>query len=345
MILLCEYGLRTEQHSLVFILSGCIFRTIRLLGLDIPPRESEEQPTSLEKEINNRLVWSCYTLDVLLASGVDKNSSWRNDVPSVALPSSDKDFLLRVSTTPQYLEEIEASSSFHLVSQSDLPTIITILARLRCKVLRYDGPSSESKFANHRPRLIRATTSAQIKLWDPESPFLSLLRQLDAFYENLPERFHITDLNTYIHKDQHTLGVLFYLHFMYNAAIFDLTRISLAGFSFPLAEGFQDSPAEFRTQCQERCHFHANVVSDLIHQGFAVGRMAFDDMFCADVALESAKIQIIHSATVGGNAQAVEKTRQNLKTILQLLVLQNVGKSSQSTYVREPYNPCPTPHR
>ncbi|KAM0431756.1 hypothetical protein ACHAPT_005006 [Fusarium lateritium] len=121
---------------------------------------------------------------------------------------------------------------------------------------------------------------------------------------------------------------------MYNAAIFDLTRISLAGFSFPLAGAFQHAPPEFRSQCQERCRFHAAAVSDIIRQGLTHGRVAFDDSFCADAALESSKVQIIHSATVANDDQSVEKTRQNLRTTLELFGLLHANQDGQSTYVR-----------
>lgn len=182
-------------------------------------------------------------------------------------------------------------------------------------------------------RIIRTLPPTDTNIWDSSSPFMLLIRELDTFYESLPDRLQITELNTYIHKDQHTIGALFYLHLMYNAAIFDLTRISLAGFSFPLAAAFQNAPPEFRSQCQERCRFHAAAVSDIVRQGLTHGRVAFDDNFCADAALESSKVQIIHSTTVANDDQSTEKTRQNLRTTLQLFDLVHANQDGQSTYV------------
>ncbi|VUC26095.1 unnamed protein product [Clonostachys rosea] len=318
MILLCEYGLRTDQHSLVFMLCGCVFRAVRLLGLDNPSEQNQatgQLSGDLEQEISHRIVWASYTLDLLLSSGVDKNSSWREDIPQVPLPCADKDFLLQTPSPKRFLSKVEND---HLIKELDLLALVTILVRLRGKVLR----------------LIRTSPPPDVNIWDSSSSFMLLIHEIDTFYESLPDRFQMTELNMYIHKDQHTLGALFYLHLMYNAAIFDLTRISLAGFSFPLAGAFQNAPSEFRSQCQERCRFHVMAVSDLIRQGLAHGRVAFDDSFCADAALESSKVQIIHSATVANDIQSTQKTRENLRTALKLFDMLHANQAGRSTYIR-----------
>lgn len=139
MILLCEYGLRMDQHSLAFILSSCVFRTMRLLGLDNPPATldaTEPQPHSLKEEIEYRVVWSCYTLDVFMSSGVNKNSSWREDLPQIPLPRSDNDFLLQTPSPQHFLSWVECPSALPFVKDLDLPSLVAILIRLRGKVLR-----------------------------------------------------------------------------------------------------------------------------------------------------------------------------------------------------------------
>ncbi|KAF4951510.1 hypothetical protein FSARC_12904 [Fusarium sarcochroum] len=319
MILLCEYGSRADQHSLVFMLGGCIYRAMRLLSLDNPRKNTQsiDQLTGdLEEEINNRIVWASYTIDILLSSGVDKNSSWREDIPQVPLPCSDKDFLLQSPSPRRFLHQSDSSAT--TIKELDLPALLIILAKLRGQVLR----------------LIRSSPPSVTNIWDSSSPFMLLIGEIDKFYENLPDTFQMTELNMYIHKDQHTIGALSYLHFMYNAAIFDLTRISIAGFSFPLAAAFQHAPPDFRSQCQKRCHFHAMAVSDLIRQGFDHGRVAFDDLFCMAAALESSKIQIIYWATIANDVRSMDVTRQNLRTTLRLFDFVYATQIGRSTYIR-----------
>jgi hypothetical protein len=118
--------------------------------------------------------------------------------------------------------------------------------------------------------------------------------------------------------------------------VFDLTRSSLAGFQFPVAAALEQS-GDFRAQCQERCRFHADEVSALIRRGLDHKRTAFDDPFCVDAAFESAKIQIIHTATVANDLSTVEMMKRNVNTNLELLQLLHLGKEGQSPYVSRRY--------
>lgn len=124
---------------MVYVLYGYIFRAIQLLGLDsqhhrttVPGVPSE----ILEGEIENRLVWAFYQIDLLMASGVDRNSLWRVDVPCIPLPCSDRDFLSPIHTTPRHLPDAEDLDSLSVVSQLDLPSLVTVLVKIRATVLR-----------------------------------------------------------------------------------------------------------------------------------------------------------------------------------------------------------------
>jgi len=136
-VLLCEYGLRTDQNALVFVISGCLFRSIRLLGLDSPQRANGETATEiLERETERRIVWASYHIDVLIACGVDKNSMWRDETPRIALPSLGQDFLSLTASAPHFLAAFESEENMPLIGQLDLPSLATVLSRLRYTVLR-----------------------------------------------------------------------------------------------------------------------------------------------------------------------------------------------------------------
>lgn len=139
MLLLCEYGFRTDQYALVFTLSGSLFRALRLLGLDSPsllPASSGSPTDRLTQETEGRLVWACYHLDLLLSSGVDKHSLWRDDYPRIPLPCSNQDFLTLSHSAPYYLSHLEVAEALPAVGEFDMPALITVLIRLRSTVLR-----------------------------------------------------------------------------------------------------------------------------------------------------------------------------------------------------------------
>lgn len=116
------------------------------------------------------------------------------------------------------------------------------------------------------------------------------------------------------------LGGVFAMHILLHAVVFDLTRVSLPGFSFPLAERFRDAPTGFVQECQQQCFSHAEQVSHLIRKATDMNRMAYSDAFCADVAMETAKIQIIYSATLSGMPQLVSGVRANVRANIDFIL-------------------------
>ena len=177
-----------------------------------------------------------------------------------------------------------------------------------------------------------------IEIYHPDSPYLRLIEDLELWYRNLPEQFRIADLNIYIQKELHILGPVFALHFLYHAAVFDLTRISLPGFSFPLSSAFRKAPPAFNQQVQQRCRFHSDEFSEVIRKGFTNGRACFDDVFFLDGVFEATKIQIIHSATTSASSPGQEQAaRENIRVNLQVMDAFRAKRDGPNNLVSKPY--------
>jgi hypothetical protein len=158
----------------------------------------------------------------------------------------------------------------------------------------------------------------------PHSSFLGLINRLDSWHQSVPDYFRVTPANSYFQTENRILGSVFFLSFLFNATMFDLTRISLPGFNFPLAAAFRRAPLDFKEHCQARCRYHANQISELIRQGLVSGKDAFRDPFCTHAAFESLKILIVHSTTSMSQGhverdQTVENIRTNLNFICSIL--------------------------
>lgn len=182
-------------------------------------------------------------------------------------------------------------------------------------------------------RLIRVPGDA-MRIWEPLSDFVRIIDQLNALYTNLPEKYYLTDANLFVLKEKGMLGGVFALHLFIHAVIFDLTRISLAGFSFPLASAFKNAPLHFRAHCQNLCRYHATQASHIIRTGMTFSPNAFDDLFCPDAIIESTKVQIIYAATVDQSPQTLQETRDNIITNFSfLLAIHNRGKDAPIQFV------------
>ncbi|KAL7918001.1 hypothetical protein ACQKWADRAFT_305390 [Trichoderma austrokoningii] len=318
MVLICEYSIFMDQHALAFVIFGCCVRIMRLLGLDSPKKavvpSGLAHMTHLETE--RRLLWSCYLMDSFLGGGVDGNLYWKDDFPCVPLPCSDASFIAQ----EQYADfEAPKLSEFELYPDRNylnLRSHTIYLVQLRTRVLR----------------LIR-NNNQQVNIWDPGSPFLDIIQRLEIWYAGLPERLVISDFNVYIHKELNTINAVFMLHFLYHSIVCDLTRVSLPGYVFPLSAAFQSCPLEFRRQCQERCRFHADEISRLVHAGFGYGIQAFDDLHSLMATFESTKIQIIHTATATSNSVDIrERTAHNIRLNMRVLDVLHLQKDKPNPY-------------
>jgi hypothetical protein len=163
---------------------------------------------------------------------------------------------------------------------------------------------------------------------------MRIIGHLDTIYQCLNVKLHLSDANIPMLKADGRLGGVFFLHFLLHAVVFDLTRVSLPGFTFPLASAFQHAPPDFRSDIQTRCWHHALLASELVRKGLHFGREAFDDIFTTDAALEAAKIQIIYASTVSLAPDVIMKTRDCLSSTLHFFATVDRGKSGQNQYVR-----------
>ncbi|OAL42991.1 hypothetical protein IQ07DRAFT_650613 [Pyrenochaeta sp. DS3sAY3a] len=293
----------------------CSHPPVFFLTVSAFPPFMQDETVDPKREVEIRVVWSCYAVDVITASGVDKNSTWRGDFPEIPLPCSEAEFLTQISSRPTLLSY--ALEHPAIIQSLDLPALSAIVIHLRSAVLR----------------CIRDARLTQ-NIRDPSSPFMSILHSLEVFFANLPPKCHFTELNMYMHKDQHTLGALISLHYFYHAAMCDLTRISLPGFNFPLAASFRSTPDSFTAQCQQRCLFHAKEISKIIFASQVHGRLAFDDTFAADVTFESTKIHIVCAALNLGGIEPTPGPRVVISRNIDALKMSASGMSNQSPHIR-----------
>ncbi|KAK6367405.1 hypothetical protein LTS17_010331 [Exophiala oligosperma] len=317
LILISEYGASAHGNAIAFVLAGCCHRLARLLGLD-HSYDANIKPgaEACDQESRRRLMWSCFVLDSIVGSGVDTHNSSKYSLPDIPLPASDEDFLAQYpNQTGEKLQAMERPEVTHNINYRGQ---LVYLVLLRTQVLR----------------LIRQSLSAG-DVENPGSPFRELLDNLESWYANMPSRLRVSDINIYIHKELNTLGAVFSLHFLYHAAITDLTRVSLPGFNFPLARTFEHVSDEFRQDCRQRCRHHADEISRLIEIGLRHGVRPFDDTFCFTAAYEVTKVQIIHSTTAAprrGTGTDHGQAEANIRCNIRLMTL--MGRDGSHVLVR-----------
>ena len=163
---------------------------------------------------------------------------------------------------------------------------------------------------------------------------MCLLSGIENWNRNLPRHLTFDDMNIYIQKDQQNLGAFFFMHLVYNACIFDLTRITLAGYKFPLSAALANAPTEFKAQQQEKCYQHADIVSQILRSALAYGAGSLDDHYTPTAAFESTKVQVIYATTrASGDLKIYNRVVTNINTNMKVLALTHRYQDMPNVYV------------
>ncbi|RTE84055.1 hypothetical protein BHE90_001437 [Fusarium euwallaceae] len=158
--------------------------------------------------------------------------------------------------------------------------------------------------------------------------------ELNVWYDQLPDFLAFNDINLYIHKEQHTLGPYFFLHLAYHACVFDLTRVTLPGYSFPLSGAFFHVPEDFTLKYRHEAWYHACCVSKLLETGLECGTETLDDHFTSTAAFESTKIQVIYLTTMAnGSSRLYNEGIANINTNLRVLTVTHPYPDMPNVYL------------
>lgn len=136
MVLVCEFGMMSGDHTLAFQLLGCIHRLVKLMGLEDIDIESSDKPKDITwRECTRRLVWSSFLLDTMVASGIEDLESWRA-CPQIPLPVPEHDFVAQTTSASTQLPTVDAFLDDNESRLLPMRSHIIHLIRLRRSVLR-----------------------------------------------------------------------------------------------------------------------------------------------------------------------------------------------------------------
>lgn len=116
--------------------------------------------------------------------------------------------------------------------------------------------------------------------------------------------------------------------------MFDLTRVTLPGYSFPLSSAFFQVPQDFTLKYRHEAWYHACCVSELLETGLECGTGTLDDHFTSRAAFESTKIQVIYLTTMAsGSPRLYSEGMANINTNLRVLTETHPYPDMPNVYV------------
>jgi Fungal specific transcription factor domain len=139
-VLLCEHFSRTSQHRLCFMLSAFVVRIAQSLLLDteqddVLKSHSPEEVTIAESR--RRLMWSCYIVDLLMCSGVQRLMLWDPKNIKIQLPCQERNYSLQIPCQTESLGPSHISADVGQASDNlGIEAYCIRLFHIRGKVLR-----------------------------------------------------------------------------------------------------------------------------------------------------------------------------------------------------------------
>ncbi|KAF3764234.1 hypothetical protein M406DRAFT_260426, partial [Cryphonectria parasitica EP155] len=319
-VLLHEHELRVGNHACAFMLTGLGVRMAQALQINIESSpdilcrgqtkdknkkkeggvgggggQQQQGLSPTTREARRRLMWSIYTMDAWVGSGVDELTLLREADVQIQLPCSDHSFdaqrpriveALRPGTFLPFVSaedrRQQGSNSGAAVERLDLQAYFIRLVSIRRKVLRF----------------VKHLDQAQPP-WLPQSEFAMLQAQLQHWVNHLPDSMRLTRGAIHRRKEASQLGGMLFCHFTYHQTMCDLARIGMRDI-FPMRGRLECPPeqASFTKRVQDQCFEHCMAICGLFEEALGHGQEALADTWLSVVAHDSARV-VIHCITAG----------------------------------------------
>ncbi|KAG9249616.1 uncharacterized protein F5Z01DRAFT_473842 [Emericellopsis atlantica] len=292
--LLYDYALRMANFTQAFILSALMARMTQALQINLEYSSdilNQSPRTSLSvtiRECRRRLMWSCYTTDVLCGSGVDQLTLIREKDLSIQLPCNDWSFLHERPRITRTLSGHPLAFVHADLVPSDLDENMGLVGyfvqqmEIRRRVLWYIKHLDQAK-----------------PPWQPDSEFALLDRELQAWYESLPSTLAFTAEAIYMRRESSQLGALCVFHCAYHQTMCDLYRIGTpALYKLRSAFTFPPDMGHFQSKLQFALFKEARTLAAIIAEAERHGPRTLADTWLPTIAYDSNRIMLIYLTQV-----------------------------------------------
>ncbi|KAM0810856.1 hypothetical protein AB5N19_11209 [Seiridium cardinale] len=290
-ILLHEHDLRVGDYASAFMLTGLAVRMAQALQINLEKSchilASNDQLQWSHREARRRLMWSVYTMDSWVGSGVDELTLIRESDIKIQLPCNERNFNLEI---PCIVETLEKGAYLPFLSTED---------RTKGPVDTLDLQAQFIRLLSLRRKVLRYVKHLDTALppWLRGSDFAQLESALFSWYEELPGNLQFTQTAIYMRKESSQLGALLLLHWTYHQSLCDLNRIGMRDlFQIRKAINFPPDQSDFQKRTQDRCNEHATAIALMFAEASKHGHACFADTWLPVIAHDSTRV-IVHYIT------------------------------------------------
>lgn len=312
-ILLHEHEYRIGKLGACFLLTGLAARMSQALQInleyDFDVLCSESAMSCTEKESRRRLMWACYFLDSITASGVKQLQMLDESDIKIQLPCAEDHFLFQRPCITETVASGEVLKFINIFDQTTSPSANMDYRAYMIRIMHI-----RNKVLNYVKRFMEDEDP-----WKPTSEFSLILSDLAAWKMNCPPDLAITASIIYIRKGQGLLSTLFQIHLLYHLCYCDLYRIVMPGLSYPKTSSVEAiqiaAPIEFLIESQDDCFNHACAISDIFQKALSHTPHSLVDPSLSIAAHEATRIQIVYITKIASSRITNEKVAATISLI------------------------------
>ncbi|CAK9785596.1 unnamed protein product [Cutaneotrichosporon oleaginosum] len=320
-LILAKHDIYSGRFGQAFVLAALATRMALALSLHREMPAEADVPRA-ERETRRRLMYSCYSLDRTMSTGVPEFLCVPAHLLHVRLPCAEQNFNLGIeSDTPIPNLEDPGADDFapSLLDEVGMFGQHVRLLNIRANILR----------------VVRNRRESDLPPWDPSSLFAMAKHKLKAWFDSLPPQFQLEPETVFTRQFQNELTPLTMLHVWYNINVAELTRISMPGFTESLpAELLASAPQEWVHETRDQCVTHARLVAHTLRHIASLVDMdtlVFGDQSLPICVYESARVRLQYVFLLPHERQPAELEELTSDVAVMTTFIERMGRYFQNS--------------
>ncbi|RPA99720.1 hypothetical protein L873DRAFT_1682915 [Choiromyces venosus 120613-1] len=271
---------------------------------DYFPQDEGGYMSFVDREIRRRSMWSCFIMDRFTSSGTERPRLIVESEVEIQLPVHDRNLELDI---PAVTEQLDGTVKDYGEEVGDVTGDMGVAAYMVRVVALY---GRVVKYLNQGGK-----DRDPCEIWEPNSQFASLNKEINQFEENLPSRLRYTPENMQAHITEHLVGQFVFVHIALHQVRLFLNKSAVPT---PTPEG-QNTPLEFGKNAGEIALSSATEISRILLDVEQRGVLVVAP-FTGYCAFNAIMVHMVRMFSFSNRKEIQEESRNNMQICLKFLI-------------------------